>query len=56
MNRRELVVFSAALLAGAVASPSVHAASGGHVTYSPAAFAKMKASGRPLLLDFYASW
>ena len=56
MKRREMMVYSAALLAAAMSSSGVHGASGDHVTYSPEAFAKAKASGHPLLLDFYASW
>jgi phosphodiesterase/alkaline phosphatase D-like protein len=56
MKRREFIVSSAAVIAGAVISAGAWAASGVHVAYTPAAFAKAKASGEPVLLDFYASW
>ena len=56
MNRRELTVFGAAVIAGVLVSPGLRAASGAHLTYTPEAFAKVKASGRPLLVDFYAPW
>ena len=53
MNRRELL--SAAALALAV--PAAASARGlPHVEYSRDAYEKARASGEPLLLDFFAEW
>ena len=53
MKRREFV----ALSAFALASPAtVLAEAGGEVEYSPQAFDKILASGKPVLLDFYTTW
>ena len=53
MNRRELL--SAAALALAV--PAAAFARGlPHVEYSRDAYEKARASGEPLLLDFFAEW
>lgn len=55
MNRRELLAAAAAL---AFAAPGARA--GGkpqpHVDYSPEAYERAVASGKPLLLDFYTEW
>ena len=52
MDRRQFVSLSAALLA----SPLAVSAAGSHVDYTPEAYASALASGKPLLLDFYADW
>ena len=55
MNRRELLSAAAAL---ALAVPAAAAGTPGklHVEYSPDAYEKARASGEPLLLDFFAEW
>ena len=55
MNRRQLMVTSAALMAASV-TPTFAADSVTHVTYSRAEYEKALASGKPFMLDFYASW
>ena len=53
MHRRQfLAVPSLALLA---AAPAALAASG-HTPYSREVYEQARASGKPFLLDFYASW
>ena len=54
MERRCFIALGAAL----AASPALVAAKKvpGHVPFSNAAYKEALASGKPLLLDFYASW
>ena len=48
---------AAILLASVGASQvSVAASDAGHVAFTPEAFATARASGNPLMLDFFASW
>jgi hypothetical protein len=57
MKRRELVIFSTLALGAMVASPGGFAAgAASQVEYTPQAFAKAKAEGGAVLLDFYAPW
>ena len=57
MKRRDFVISTAAVLAGAAAGRGVLAAGAApHVEYTPEAFAKANASGGPVLLDFFAPW
>ena len=54
MNRRELLAAAAAL---PFAVPAAARARGlPHVEYSRDAYEKARASGEPLLLDFFAEW
>ena len=54
MNRRELLSAAAAL---AFVVPAAAPARGQpHVEYSRDAYEKARASGEPLLLDFFAEW
>ena len=52
MERRDFLAFGAAL----AASPALLAAGVDHVPYSPAAYSAALDSGKPVMLDFYASW
>ena len=52
MERRDFLALAAAV----AASPAVSAAGAAHVPYSASAYAAALASGKPLLLDFYAPW
>ncbi len=52
MDRRQFLWACAAMSACGAA----RAAGEPHVTYSPEAYAAALASGKPLLLDFYAPW
>jgi len=52
MDRRLFLSLPALLATGSLA----RAAGGHHVDYTPEAFAAARASGEPLLLDFYAPW
>lgn len=57
MKRREFVISSTLALGAAVAGPAVFAAGvASQVEYTPEAFAKAKAQGGAVLLDFYAPW
>ena len=57
MKRREFVITSALALGVIVVTPAVFAAgAASQVDYSPQAFAKAKAEGGAVLLDFYAPW
>ena len=57
MKRREFMGRAAVLLAGVgVSRISVAASGAGHVAYTPEAFAAARASGDPLMLDFFAPW
>ena len=53
MNRRDLLSASVAL---AFAVPAASARDLPHVEYSRDAYEKARASGEPLLLDFFAEW
>ena len=54
MHRRDLVAAAGAVL---LASALPVAADGlAHVPYTAEAYAQALASGKPLLLDFYAPW
>ena len=53
MERRQFIALSAAL----ATSPALLAASAaGRVTFTQAAYEEALASGKPLMLDFFASW
>ena len=52
MQRRLLLALCAALATSVPAAASEV----GHVDYSRAAFDEAVASGKPLMLDFYAPW
>ncbi|MEM7250636.1 MAG: hypothetical protein AAF493_04400 [Pseudomonadota bacterium] len=54
MNRRQLLATSLGV-AVAAALPAVTAGEN-HVPYSRAAYDDALASGKPFMLDFYASW
>lgn len=57
MKRREFVISSTLALAAVVVSPVGFAAvAASQVEYTPEAFAKAKADGGAVLLDFYAPW
>ena len=52
MERRHFLILGAAL----TAAPSLASAGASHVNYTPAAYAEALSSGKPFMLDFYASW
>lgn len=54
MNRRQLL--SASALALAVIAPKLFAAEGHAVAYSRELYDQALASGKPFMLDFFASW
>ena len=54
MNRRELLAAAGALAFTVPAA--AHARGLSHVEYSRDAYEKARASGEPLLLDFFAEW
>ena len=57
MKRREFVISSTLALSAVVTSPAGFAAGAvSQVEYTPKAFAKAKAEGGAVLLDFYAPW
>ena len=56
MRRRQLLALGAGTAVSALLGSAVWAAGSHTVPYSAQAFAKLKASGEPVLLDFYAPW
>jgi hypothetical protein len=51
MDRRQFVSATAALMASPIAVAELD-----HVPYTPQAYAELRSSGKPLLLDFFAPW
>jgi len=54
MNRRQLLAGTAAIAAGAVLATGT--ANAKTVAYSPEKLQALRQAGKPVLLDFYASW